>query len=91
MNISPLGSSTPITRLQGSTAEQRAQGSQDVGRPQQDTVEISDLARYLGEIKKLPAIRQDKVEAARAAIADGTYETSAKLDTTVSRLLGDLG
>jgi len=91
MNIPPIGSGSPITRLQGSTTVAGTTGSQDAGRTtEQDTVEISDMARYLSEIKKLPEIRQDKVAAAKQAIADGTYETSEKLDTTVNRLAGDL-
>ena len=90
MSISPIGSNSPITRLQGSTAVTTAQGSQDAGTRAPDTVEISDSARYLGELKKLPAIREDKVAAARDSIAAGSYETPAKLAVTVNRLLEDL-
>ena len=87
MNISPLGQSSPITRLHGSKATGGTQGSQDAGRIGQDTVQISDVARYLGEIKKLPDIRQDKVDAVKAQIASGTYETSDKIDSVVNSLL----
>ena len=90
MNVSPLGSGNPITRLQGSKAVVSSGGSQDVSRSGEDTVQISDGARYLSEIKRLPDIRPDKVNAARRAIADGTYETKDKLDVTVDRLLNDL-
>ena len=90
MNISSIHTGTPVTRLQGSKAETRTQGPQDVSQQPQDTVEISDLARYLGEIKKLPDIRQDKVDAAKAAIAKGTYETPDKIDALASRLLEEL-
>lgn len=87
MSISPIGSNSPITRLQGSKAIGSTQGSQDVGRGGQDTVEISDSARYLSEIKNLPDIRSDKVKAARDAIAAGTYETPGRIDGTVDSLL----
>ena len=90
MSISPIGTNSPITRLQGSKAVTQAQGSQDAGTRALDTVEISDAARYLGEIRKLPEIRQEKVAAARDAIAAGTYETPQKLDVTVNRLMEDL-
>ncbi len=90
MNISPISTSSPITRLQGSTAVTQTSGSQDVTPTHEDTVQISDTARYLNEIKKLPEIRQDKVDAARTAIAAGTYETPQKLDATVNALLNEL-
>ena len=87
MSISPIGSNTPITRLQGSTAVSFSQGPQDVDRSQSDTVQISDTARYLGELKKLPDVRQDKVQAARDAIAAGNFETPQRLNGTVDALL----
>ena len=90
MSISPIGSNSPITGLQGSKAVSVAQGLQDASRGLSDTVEISDTARYLGEIKKLPDIRQDKVQAARDSIAAGTFETPQRLDGTVSALMNEL-
>ncbi len=55
-----------------------------------DTVEISDSARYLSEIRKLPEVRQEKVNAVREQIAAGTYLTPEKMEITVSRLMEDL-
>jgi hypothetical protein len=89
MSISPIGSNSPITRLQGSTAVGFSQGSQDVGRSVSDSVEFSDTARYLGELKNLPDVRQDKVQAARDAIAAGKFETPERLNGTVDALLRD--
>ena len=90
MSISPIGPNTPITRLQGSKATETTQSSQDAGKSKADTVEISDSARYLGEIKKLPDIRLDKVQQARELIAAGQYETTERIDGTVDRLLAEL-
>ena len=92
MSISPVGSASPITRLQGSTATEKlnAQSSQDAGASTADTVEISDSARYLGEIKKLPEVREQKVQAARDAIASGRFETPERINGTVDRLLQEL-
>jgi hypothetical protein len=53
-------------------------------------VEISDSARYLGEIKKLPDIRGEKVQTARDLIASGQFETSERINGTVDRLLEEL-
>ena len=91
MSISPVGSNPPITRLHGSKATDVLQGSQDAGTSATDTVEISDSARYLGEIKKLPDIREDKVQAARDLIASGQFETPERIDGTVDKLLQEMG
>lgn len=90
MSISPIGPNIPITRLQGSKATEISQGSQDAGTGKTDTVEISDSARYLGAIKKLPEIRFDKVQQARDLIASGQFETPERINGTVDRLLQDL-
>jgi anti-sigma28 factor (negative regulator of flagellin synthesis) len=90
MSISPIGSNSPITRLQGSTAVGTTQRSQDVGTDDTDTVEISDSARYLSEIKNLPETREDKVQAARDSIAAGNYETPDRINGTVDRLWSEL-
>ena len=91
MSISPIGSNTPITRLQGSKAASGVQGSQDADSSgATDTVEISDAARYLNELKKLPDVRESKVSDARQAIANGTFETPQRLDGTVDRLMSEL-
>lgn len=89
MNISPLGPNAPITRLHGSTAVGNTQRSQDAGQERNDTVEISDTARYLSEIKKLPDVRADKVAAAKLSIANGTMDTPAKLDKVVEGIMED--
>ena len=89
MSISPIGSNSPITRLHGSKATEILQGPQDVGTREADTVEISDSARYLGEIRKLPDIRQDRVQAARDLIASGQFETPERINGTVDRLIED--
>jgi negative regulator of flagellin synthesis FlgM len=69
--------------------------SQPVSRPEsapiQDEVQISDAARLVEQVQQVPDIRQDRVDAIRAQIAAGTYETPAKLDIAVSRLLDEIG
>jgi hypothetical protein len=91
MNISPIGSNAPITRLQGSKATESTslEGPQDAGTTA-DTVEISDSARYLAEIKKLPDIRDEKVQAARDLIASGQIDSPDRLNGTVDALMKEL-
>ncbi len=57
----------------------------------QDEVNISDAARLVEQAKQAPDIRQDRVQAIRAQIASGTYETAGKLNVAVDRLLNEIG
>ena len=69
-----------------------ARPSSQVESPRiQDEVNISDAARLVEQVKQAPDIRQDRVQAIRAQIASGTYETAGKLDMAVSRLLDEIG
>jgi flagellar biosynthesis anti-sigma factor FlgM len=55
-----------------------------------DRVEVSEVARWLEEMNRLPAIREDKVAAAKAAIANGTLDTDEKLAVAVRRMIDDV-
>jgi len=59
----------------------------------QDEVQISsaaDAASFIDQVHQVPDIRQDRVAAIKAAIADGTYETSGKLDAALNALLDEI-
>lgn len=59
----------------------------------QDEVQISsaaDAASFVDQVRQVPDIRQDRVAAIKAQIADGTYETSGKLDAALSALLDEI-
>ena len=57
----------------------------------QDELDISDAAQLVERIKDVPEIRQDVVDRVRGQIADGSYETEAKLDVALDRLLDEIG
>jgi negative regulator of flagellin synthesis FlgM len=59
--------------------------------PIQDELEISDAARLAEQARAAPEVRQQRVEAIRARIAEGTYETQEKLAIAVERLLDEIG
>jgi len=85
----------------------RVHGAQPVGaphtsrlsRPQapsqsgaiQDELQISDAGQLADKVRQLPEIRQDRVNAIRAQIAEGTYETDDKLELAMGRLLDEIG
>ncbi len=57
----------------------------------EDQVELSSAARILGGQDQPSGIREDLVARIRGEIADGSYETSDKIDATLTRLARDLG
>ena len=56
-------------------------------RPVTDTVEFSPAARALADGVGQSSFRTARVQAIRAEITAGTYETQARIDGVVSRLL----
>jgi negative regulator of flagellin synthesis FlgM len=56
-----------------------------------DEVDISDAARSLEQLHQMPDIRQDRVDSVRLQIAEGTYETPARLNAAIERLLDEIG
>ncbi len=59
--------------------------------PIQDELEISDVARFVEQVRDLPEVRQDRINEIRAKIAEGTYETDEKLEIALGRLLDEIG
>ena len=55
-----------------------------------DQLDISPEADFVAQARELPDIREERVAALKAQIQDGTYETAAKLDVALSRLLDEL-
>ncbi|MEE9404379.1 MAG: hypothetical protein V3V20_05770 [Algisphaera sp.] len=56
-----------------------------------DHVELSTVAKMLGRLSEGGNIRQDLVDRIRGEIASETYETSDKLEATVTGLADELG
>ena len=83
---------TVLKRLVPRIRHGAASSTSQVESPKiQDEVNISDAARLVEQVKQAPDIRQDRVQAIRAQIASGTYETAGKLDVAVNRLLDEIG
>lgn len=55
-----------------------------------DEVEISSAARLLEQARIDPRVRAERLAEIQAAIANGTYETPAKLEAAVERLLDEV-
>jgi negative regulator of flagellin synthesis FlgM len=70
----------------------RVSGAQQVASPSfgQDEVQISDAGRLVDLANQLPDVRQDRVNAIRAQIASGSYDTEGKLSAALDRVLNEL-
>ncbi len=56
-----------------------------------DEVSISSEASMVSRARDLPDVRADKVASIKAQIAAGTYDTDAKMEMALSRLLDEIG
>jgi anti-sigma28 factor (negative regulator of flagellin synthesis) len=59
-------------------------------RPGVDRAEISDHARFLAKLRDVPEVRRQKVEALRALIASGKYETPERISGAVDKIMEEL-
>jgi flagellar biosynthesis anti-sigma factor FlgM len=94
-DISSIGHESvgPLDRTAPPHARGDASSPPRIERPPQrpgDRVELSDHARLLDQLRRMPEVRSERVEEVRKAIADGTYETEARLEEAIDRLLQDL-
>ncbi|MEO0514730.1 MAG: flagellar biosynthesis anti-sigma factor FlgM [Planctomycetota bacterium] len=89
-DIAPLnGPSAASSYLPSGRIERPAVSTNDVSRGS-DQIELSDTAKILAKLADLPEVREDLVARVRTEIADGTYETSEKLDAAIEGLAEDL-
>jgi negative regulator of flagellin synthesis FlgM len=56
-----------------------------------DELQISEAGQLASRLADIPEIRADRVQALREAIQNGTYETDAKLNVALDRLLDEIG
>lgn len=55
-----------------------------------DELHLSPAAEMASRMSEIPDIRWERVNSIKAAIADGTYMTDAKLDIAMERLLDEI-
>lgn len=88
-DVSPIQQSH-VPALDPKVRPSRQQTQTDTTTRGEDRVQLSDKAQFLSKIAELPDVRQDLVARVQSAIADGSYETSDKLDAAISNLVEDL-
>ena len=56
-----------------------------------DQVEFSQQAQLLEKIQELPAVRPDRIDAIKEAIATNTYLTDETLTLAINRMIDEVG
>ena len=88
--INGIGSNNPVQKIQTTPVMREVQATQLPKQlPLTDRVELSGVSHLLATLKAND-VRADKVQSVRAALDAGTYETEAKLDAAIDKLLNDL-
>jgi negative regulator of flagellin synthesis FlgM len=80
----PHGANAPHITQRGQASQQTPTGRAV------DRLDISPAAEAAAQIAESGEVRQDLVNQIRAEIAAGTYETPAKLDAALERLLDEI-
>lgn len=88
-NINGLGANNPVNRVVNNPVRKSIPTDATTPKPATDRLELSGLSNILKTAQRND-IRADKVSQVREAIANGTYETSEKLDVATDKLLDDL-
>ncbi|MBL9081038.1 MAG: flagellar biosynthesis anti-sigma factor FlgM [Planctomycetales bacterium] len=92
MQIYGAGGVYGVQGTSGAQNSRRSEAPQAASLQPQDELQLSSTsaAGYVDQVNQVPDIRQDRVAAIRAAIADGTYETADKMDKALSALLDEI-
>ena len=93
MQIHGLGNVHPPQQVNAPHAQQPAKPAVDPSQGDSvhiDQLDISPQADLVSRVRDVADVRQDRVDALRAEIAGGTYETDEKLDAAISRLLDEI-
>lgn len=91
--LTPISlSNVERTRRAESASRRRDVGrnAEVVGRIAEDQVEVSDVGYFMAVLRKLPEIRQDLVDAVKAKIESGTYESPDKVEAAIEEAAKDL-
>lgn len=56
----------------------------------EDRVELSDMARLLNKMRDMPEIRQDRIADVRDAIVRGEYDSPARLNAALDKMLNEI-
>ncbi|HEB60923.1 MAG TPA: flagellar biosynthesis anti-sigma factor FlgM [Phycisphaeraceae bacterium] len=86
-SISPISGNSYTS---GSRIQNRHQTENHSPDRKVDEVRLSDRARNLSRLSRMPDVRHELVDRVKAEIQAGTYVTDEKIDTAIERMSIDL-
>jgi anti-sigma28 factor (negative regulator of flagellin synthesis) len=89
--INGVGANTPLNKIVSKPVQKSVAADAPKQMKLTDTVQLKHVGQAMAVLKAGGDIRADKVAAIRAQLEAGTYETEAKIDGAISRLMDDLG
>jgi anti-sigma28 factor (negative regulator of flagellin synthesis) len=87
--INSIGPNTPIQKVLTQPVQKQVSANAPKQLKLTDRVEIGNVKQLLATIKAND-VRTEKVTTIRSQIEAGTYETEAKLDSAIDRMMDDL-
>ena len=88
--INSVGNHNPVQKVVSQPIHKQVPASAPKQMPATDKLELSGVGHLLKTLKSSPDVRMDKVAQVKAQLASGTYETEAKLDAAIDKLMDDL-
>jgi anti-sigma28 factor (negative regulator of flagellin synthesis) len=89
--INGIGSNSPVQKIVSQPVSKQLPAEPAKQMRATDRLEVSGAGHLLKTMKASGDVRVDLVQNIKQQIQAGTYETDAKLDAAVDRLLGELG
>lgn len=93
MDVRGLGSVHRAFPVRSVTPSSAGLESTVANRPSspRDALEISSAGKMLDQLSQTTDMRQERLARIKEAIENGTYDTDAKLEAAMERMLGALG
>jgi flagellar biosynthesis anti-sigma factor FlgM len=88
--IHGVGANTPLQKIVSQPIQKQLPAQPAAQTRASDKVQLSGVAHAMQLLKAGSDIRADKVATIRQQLQAGTYETSAKLDAAIERLMDNL-
>ena len=88
--INSIGNHNPVQKVVSQPIHKQVPASAPKQMPATDKLELSGVGHLLKALKTDGDVRMDKVAHIKSQIEAGTYESEAKLDGAIDKLMDDL-
>jgi anti-sigma28 factor (negative regulator of flagellin synthesis) len=88
--INSVGNHNPVQKIASQPIHKQLPAHPAKAMPAADKLELSGVGHLLKALKSNGDVRMDKVAQIKSQIDAGTYETEARLDAAIGKLMDDL-